>query len=351
MNFDPATYDVEPVCYRHGSKIHLNPLNQPNCIFRTIEDENGNNLVIPVFCTPLYGITDFKTSPVTDVHFQETAAFSTDIPDPSERSQGKACYWTPETFILYLHWHTRQALKVYSLYNFPQYATVPECIIWPLSVSSALNDFTLQSRKAFERVFHCHSLLHILNDLCQAAGPFALNMLSNEDGTNNLEIVRTRYLGADGVNTPSQSGDKGIRLDRAIGGAAGDDMTTPTVNGGFITETSDNLMHVVEPVGDHAYIECRCASPDTNGDVEAHYVPLELAFSAKQLEQARALLEQGFNAGVPDKDLLTAVFRTYDVCATWRSKPGFDFQVGTQQAGFDVGAVSRVPLPHLLPVL
>jgi hypothetical protein len=355
--------DYAPVMsYRQGVKIHLNPNNQPNCIWVEVNDD-----LIPTFCSPYYGITNATfTADTTLTGAGFTGGFvATTVPKPTDYSTTVACYWTPATFWKYLRYHTSQAAKdaanALGVGNkFPEYAIVHPLVDWPANLEDVIADNTPQSRKAFDRTYHCHKLMPILQELCEAAGPFAVDMHYNDDGSNTMQIVRTRYNGVDGTQLPSGSSSsnaatQGISLTRAVGGQAKDDMTGPTVIDAQLTVSAANLQDVVSEVGQHPMIELRWATPLLDGTLEEGYARLEPTASPQQLKDASALLNSIWNFQQPDgsykNDLnkyLPGIFKQYDICSSFRLAPGFDFQVGTDQAGYPVALVGRIPLSQLL---
>jgi hypothetical protein len=348
--------------YRMGVKAHINKNNQPNCLWVDVNDDGKN--VVPMFCPAFYGIIKGTgQSSTTDTGGTGYAAYT--IPNPDDENQDTACYWTPKTFFRHIQFITSIAILSHVHDKFkPWYAdgsVLPSTIIWPDTLVNAFSDFNQLDRKAFERVYHCTNINAIIDDLCKAAGPYALNMISNEDGTNTMQIVRTRYVAADAAvsfgsgSGPSADALKGHKLTRATGGIASDDMTGPTINSGSLRESSKNLYSLVLPVGDHAVIECRCASGLTHDATISGYVPLRWNYS----EHDRTLLRDAILAYIngPDDPIFTGLMRDWlkgkmrasaSLFCEYIIEPGFNFQAGTSQSDYPIATTNRDVLPHCL---
>lgn len=365
------------VAYRQGVKAHINPGNQPNCLFVSVTQDDGADAYLPMFCTPFFGHQDFKTTQVGTDYNKTTGvatnAISMTIPKPgSIGAQTSSCYWTPATLWQHYQWATSVSAKdiAQANGNFQEFASLDSAsggwITWPVGLETAFIDNNPQSSKAWEKVFHCYKLLPLLHEICQVAGPYDIYMHSEDDGRNTLNIVRTRYTDNQSINgdtsntSTSNDGAKGIILNRAIGGNASADMTGPTIIGGHLSESSENLYHVTEPVGEHPFIELRAASAQEDGTIEDHYFQLIAVFTQSDFDNATESINTHYNKiigknavgrtiyGDEVSVFLPGVFKQYDVCASYQLFPGDDFQIGTSQAGFPVAAVARSPLGTLL---
>ena len=332
------------VAYRQGVKMHVNPNNQPNGIWAQVERTTGTSLV-PVFCSPFFGVGTGTVAAASD------------------QDQTKAFYHTPSTLLQYLEYATSVDAQTLAQNGgkFPEFVVRPDLVIWPESLTSFLADNQTVDRKAFETVIYGKFLMPLIDELCRAAGPFGPYMVSNDDGTNTLAIRRTRYKGQNQTNPgPSADANTGITLDRAFGGQAVDDLTGPTIIGGHVTTDSENCYPIIMLTGEHPVIECRCVSPAFQGaaGVESGYVPMVYPYPSADVFAASVALTNAMNYpnsdgtfGRDQAESITAVFQAYDVCGSVQLQPGFDFQVGTNQEGFPVAFVGRIPLPELLSSL
>lgn len=354
---DPS---VDDIAYRQGHKAHLNPNNVPNCIWAYAFDDAGGAIELPVFCTPFFGLL---SNEVVQSGSSQQIVNST-VPEPGAHSHTQACYWTPATFWMYVRWATGQA--AYTLANgngkFPEYSTLTDWITFPPGLEGVIEDDTPQSRKAFERVYHCHKLNAILTDLCSSAGPFAIDLHHEDNGSSTLKIVRTRFLGDGGGNSAAS----GITLYRAIGGNAADDMGDITVVDAHLTVSGENTYDTISPVGDHPLIEVRGWNPlddgtygdeeaenrDTEGNFITGNVHLVNGFSADDRQAAEDEINAYLNNRQRDPtDYLPIVFGKHDVCASVALEPGFDILKGTTQTGYPNAYVGKAPIQHLLSSL
>lgn len=355
--------DEAPVAYRQGVKMHVNPNNQPNCLFVLVDADEGQTYK-PMFCTPFLGHQDFTTE--QSGNFPQTNAIESTIPQPgTEESRVTACYWTPATLWEHLQWATSDSARdlVASTQHFFEFNSLSSAtagwVIWPPNLENTLTQTVAESSKAYETVIHCSFLLPQLQRICEAAGPFTINMDSKTDGSNQLNILRTRYIDTNSSGDAT-SNLQGTTLFRAINGNAGDDADDAVVNDGHISESSENLYHVTEAVGGHAFIECRCVSPRFDGTIEDGYVPFSFAWASADMDSAQSAIQTNYTqkqqndaegfavfGGLP-KDFLPAIFKSFDVCASYQVQPGFDYQVGTNQAGFPMATVTHIPLGTLL---
>lgn len=360
-----------PVSYCQGIKPHFNPNNQPNCIFVNVETDYGTQSV-PMFCAPFYNHSDFKVSQGAD--FAETSFVTMTIPIPgSAQSFISSCYWTPAYMWQYFWYATSESARqvAQATGKFPEFASIFTAsagwLTFPPGLETTFADNTLQSRKAFERNYHCYKLSAVLSDLCSALGPFALDMLYEDDGGNILTVVRSRYKGSGeqaNSDTPSVDASAGYSLIRAVGGDATDDMTEPSIVGGYISEDGDNLYEVNSVVGARPATELRWATARDDGSLEDKYAPLLFAFSNETLLSAEDAIEQNYNRFTGQRNLkgemvygrspskfLPAIFAEFDCCASFICDPQFDFQTDTQQDGYPVAAIGRAPLPQLISSL
>lgn len=339
-----------PGVHWRNVKAHYNKNNEPNCIFVDV----GADILLPVFCPSGYGISDFRTG---------GAGFSAiTVPDPQDQRTDVACYWTPATAMLNAWFACSSTagdiVAAYSgNFGFYQGCVINESLITfdPNIINTFLGvDATKVTRKAFERVYHCVSINKILEDLCKAQGPYAHNMIMNDDGTNTIQIGRTRYIGADAKNVygsgagATNDAVKGVSLQRIAGGVAENDLMVPTVNSGQIQNSAESYFSKVVEVGAHVVIGCRCASMQTYNAFATTAVPLVWAYAeADRLTVKAALLAYLIGGGTDVTTFMRGQFRQYpSLFCEYMLKPGFDFQDGTSQAGYPVALTNRELFPH-----
>ncbi len=345
-NVYATTFETPSVNYVQAKKAHLNPNNQPNCIWADIDGE-----IVPTFCTPFFGLIDTKTTAATGDDYANTTTVTSTIPNPMAMDQFHATYWTPQTFWIYLRFFTSSAGAAIAGARFPEFSVFPEAnVTWPPGLEVTLGaNFPNNPRKAFERVYHCHKLTAVLEDLCNAAGPFTLNVHHEDDGTNTLKIERTRFTLVNlGGSSPT-----GLKLTRAnpASGLHG-------VKNAHLTINCENFVDVIAPVGGTAFIELRAmfdsalfSNDESQYGLDETSVPMDPPYTLQTVFNAEDALEFWYNKGEDPKIFMPAVFKQFDVCSTCQIRPGFDFQDGTEQEAYPMAFIGRQILPYLLSSL
>ena len=323
------------------NKAHFNANNAPNCRYADMGSQK-----VPFFCEPWYGIKN------TDVYITNDSngrAVKSTIPDPSTQPLNEATWWTPRAMFTYLWYAASQGASVAGP-KFPWYAkgcTIPGVVIWPAGLESAFDvdagsltnsNAVIGERKAPERVYHCHSLLAMMEDICKMEGRFAINLTHNEDGTSNLQVVPTKYDADDKFQTPSASFNKGTPLTRGIGYGQ--------ISSAAMRETSKSFHSMAAAVGDHPRIEARFISTLDNSTTSLNW-----SWSQADMDLAKAQILSALNGASPPSlsDAVASVFEQYPrLFCEWTVNPTQDFQQGTTQQGFPLAGIGRAPLPHLL---
>jgi len=325
------------ITYRAGVKAHFNKNNSPNMAW-----SSSGGMASPVFCEEYYGVDNSITT-------------STGVSVPSASvgtANATAEYWTPATMLQYLHFATStQGASLAA--KFPFYKALPDYIVWSDDLGSAFaQQAVAQERKAAERVYHCHSLIAVISDICKMAGPYAPTIQFSSDGTSTLGIVRTRYNGQDLPNTASPSQSKGFSLERPTSGMAATTLTQGgCVTRGKIRESSRATYSVVAAVGGRAMIEARFVSDRTVQNPGAGGASMWWGWTTEYSNQARASLladGQGNISGSETAAIANMLKKFPDLFAVWFINPQTNFQAGTSQDGYPIAAVGRPPLPHLL---
>lgn len=296
--------------YRQGHGCRMNPKGQPNCT----KGPNGE----PVFCQPNWGLAQGE-SPGTTL------------------TSGKACYWSVS---LALDYFRRASISESAggfattdtdLFGF--YSRLPDVIVWAAGVATACDSTGAGERKIKDKDWNGMKLNHILQDIAEMAGPYALYMRPMQSlFKNELMIVRTQYLSG------------GITIGRGTAGHASAVLNQNVISDGIFEEDIGELFTRVAIAGELVYIERRIST----------YTSTQLVTGWSSSDQTAALALM--DAGIPaqsitgkTEDCFKAVFNQYKrVFAAYHIDEEFDPTASTTQSAFPRCNTPRVPLTTLL---
>jgi hypothetical protein len=322
--------------WRPGIPLHCNPGGRPNRIYVP-----GPFGPVPVQCQPFFGLKDAE-----------------EPTNPTAQSQASASYWTPTDLMIYLRYATSAPAVSAYLEQLPWISTstgsLPNSIIWPAGLESTLANSTGGSTRKVREMTLEGNLLDALCQVVEAAGPLAIWLSPNEDGTSNLAIVATKYS----PSGDGGAGSAGVSVPRAAGGSASQTLTTPgTIVSGAIRENSQNLYTRVVVAGSNAPIETRLTAgaqtstanpPVDNSPLIARWAssgPLGLeAFKAEILRQMNATAT---SATPLDTAIKNCMRQFWPVLRSWVVNPSYNFYIGTDYSGAPLCITTRIPKPHL----
>lgn len=292
----------------------VNPGGAPNCIWRTL----GGRLR-PVFCESYYGMVVDGTPA-----------------NPGERSQDRACFWTPVTLIEYLMWTVSEAAKdVSGLTGYPWNSWG---IIMDGSLSSALEAEPNNNYKhAKERTLESSNFLDLLDDVARECGDFTIMLgpqvneseAGSEDWVNKLFVVRDGYNGG------------GVTLNAPASGNAGEALATPKiVTEGGISESGHNYYTDFSIAGRLVLIERRVDTTLVDG-----ITGLIPAWSTAEQDGWLDMVQSG---ATQEEGVRNANRKYPAVFLAYRLDPLFDYQADTTESAKPRARVARPVLPHLL---
>lgn len=296
-------------------RAHVEPNGQPNCVFRTVSGWPG---LVPMFCTPNYGLT-----------------VDGEIPGANQASQTQACHWTPILLLEYLRFATSATaagLASSSFDGFYPHVHPNWLCTWPNGWASAIeSDATANYRNSKERVLESQNVLSLIQEILDEVGGYSVGLgpqvSQNADKSvsfeSKLQVVRTRYNGT-GLTLRSPS-------------AVGEIGTPKVYTEGSLREAGHNLFTVVSVAGRPVFIERRVATTSGAG--------LQKAWGSSD---QTAWLNIVKAASTQDEGIEAANRKYPHVFNAYRLHPTFDFQSGTSEDGKPRAQVARPVLPTLL---
>lgn len=309
---------------------HINPKGQPNCMLREV---SGWPNLVPMLCAPGQGL-GIDDDPA-------------DIRD-SSAARSKACLWTHTALAEAIRFATSyKASTIVSDMRYPNWGALGTAgypIIWEPGFSAALEaDATSDNQICKERVLEATNVIHLLDEICQEAGPYRLYMGPHvhldADGaevwSSELQIVRSSYNGG------------GLTYNRPTSGYASDVLSDPKeVTSGSLHESYGDTYTRFMGAGALNFIERR-VDTKTSGGISGLIAAWSSADQAAWLNLVKAGVARGSlsaqAAGIEDAN------RAYPhVFCAYRIDPTYDFQDGTSESGKSIANAARPILPTLL---
>jgi len=343
------------VKYQQGWFPHFNPGGRPNCIFTP----DGTPVFAPY---PDFGLS-------TD---QSPA-------DPSERSIGRACYWTLQLILMYLRAFYAYETPTDSLVAAARLAAVampkspvkifPETIEWPVGFGSELD---LVSQTNFDggvgqnysvlgggrkgrdlnlngRAFVGQNEPGVFDMIFEAAGGWSYKI---ETSFYDTAIFRNTL-----VATPSRyrSESEAVDLPFAFRGQAKDVFKYPTIMSTNFGENSEMTRTKFIGLGSHVMIERRCSSVAADGTRTAQNysgtgTPALLpAWSLADQDLMCTEFVTNTTAGFGNAEAFAkAAAKYWWVLTTWILNPAYNFMAGTIYENYSRAKITRQVLPTLL---
>lgn len=310
--------------YRNATPAWFNKDGLPN---RT---KAGGSRFTYAFCESNYGLADGQV-----------------VPDPAENNAGVATHWTPDSIAVYLQETTDPQLRSTQLVgSFKEYCFLPENLIFPKGVANQLISVvgnaraqTMDFGKAYEFICDSTPLNHALHHVFQMAGPFALNLAYNNDGTSTIECVKTRNADISGVTLQFARG-KDVSAFSDFG----------KVIGGGIKRDARQLYAQAVVAGREQFVESRIASTNSDDIATQTAAGIELitAWDPSQKKQIIADYNKAWDDG--QQLTLPQLLQEYDLAfAAYRLNPNKDFSLGTSESRMPwCRTTNRSILPHLL---
>lgn len=281
----------------------MNEGGYPNCCLR------GESLA---FCPPRMGLAPEE------------------VP-PAKPEQSKASYWTLPLAVEYF----RQRVSGTAPTSAPFLLTLPTDppLRFPQGLGATLEDTTFDStasRKVRQMDFDGLSLAAALQKICEMAGPFALGLDYDSDGFGaTIKLVSTRYS------------DK-LAYDAAFAVAGSALNVTPsTATAGTVESSVVGRYTRVAVVGAPRKIERLFTKDGSNNNLEPAWTAAEEAGFIDRLKNPPA----GKTSDV--EKFRYAVERYPNVFCSYRVRPAFDFQEGTESEGSTLARYPRAPEPRL----
>lgn len=306
------------IVYRQGWSSIVNEDGTPNM---TKASPASGEPLVPVFCPPYWNILPGGTV----LSGSEVSTASTE-----------AHFWTVPDVLEYIWFAFSARAQSLASATWAWYPWTDSRFGWQQSYANGINS----TRNAKERALDGTNVAQLIQDLCMEAGGYALSVgnKTSEDGqgavsySNEVIIVKTKYTGG------------GISIDRPTSGPI-EMNDAPTMVGGVLSESAQNLFTQAAILGKRAYIERRIY---TNGTGSTAATGLRRAYDS-DLDAFRTYASARKADGETEAVAIKQALENYPgVGSAFRVDPAFDFQVGTSLADYPRGKVSRPILSTLL---